>query len=278
MLDGGLLLAARDGLWRFDTRTGARSPHWRRRPTTRTSSASTTASATRRAVSGSARSMSRATPPGQRFVSLSARHADARCADGITTSNGLAWSPDGRTMYWSDTKAHVIYAFDFDALGGTLSGRRVFCQFPVKPAGPTPARLRRPPGRRSGRQLPAITGSRCSRDSACCVCRPAGQLLREIPLPVRCPTMPCFGGYRPEDALHHHRAREPARRRTGAVSRWPDACSRCASRCRACPPICSPERRIGARQGAAADRRCSKNHSARRAPQFRLEKSAGLHV
>jgi len=26
--------------------------------------------------------------------------------DGVTTANGLAWSPDGRTAYWADTAAH----------------------------------------------------------------------------------------------------------------------------------------------------------------------------
>ena len=31
-----------------------------------------------------------------------------------TVSNGLAFSPDGHTLYWSDTKAHRVHAFDLD--------------------------------------------------------------------------------------------------------------------------------------------------------------------
>ena len=58
-----------------------------------------------------------------------------RMADGITVSNGLGWSPDGRTMYWSDTKSHTVHAFDVDAHDGSLSRRRVFASFPVKQAG-----------------------------------------------------------------------------------------------------------------------------------------------
>jgi sugar lactone lactonase YvrE len=36
-------------------------------------------------------------------------------ADGGTIANGLAWSPDQATLYWSDTTAHVIRAWDWDA-------------------------------------------------------------------------------------------------------------------------------------------------------------------
>ena len=191
MLDGGLLLAARDGLWRLDTRTGARTllaqPPYDPR--------------TERFNDG------KCDPQGRFWVGTIYEPRDAaqaalyrfqrdtlsRRADGITTSNGLAWSPDGRTMYWSDTKAHVIYAFDFDALAGALSRRRVFCQFPLKPAGPTlPDYGGRPDGAAvdsAGNYWVAMfEGQRLW-----CL-SPTGQRLLEVPLPVRCPTMPCFGG------------------------------------------------------------------------------------
>ena len=53
-------------------------------------------------------------------------------AGDITVSNGLAWSPDARTMYWADTRAHCVHALDFDVGDGSLSRRRLFAQFPVK--------------------------------------------------------------------------------------------------------------------------------------------------
>ena len=57
---GGLVVASRDGLWRFEPPDGGREP-WARRRTTRHTSASTTASAIRRAASGSGRSTSSGT-------------------------------------------------------------------------------------------------------------------------------------------------------------------------------------------------------------------------
>ncbi|HVM67970.1 MAG TPA: SMP-30/gluconolactonase/LRE family protein [Acidimicrobiales bacterium] len=53
---------------------------------------------------------------------------DGECTlvlDGLTIPNGMGWSPDGTTMYLADSGAGVIYAFDFDAATGGLSGRRV---------------------------------------------------------------------------------------------------------------------------------------------------------
>lgn len=52
-----------------------------------------------------------------------------RMADGYTVTNGPAWSPDGRTMYFNDTVRGEVHAFDFDAAQGTLSGRRVWLAF-----------------------------------------------------------------------------------------------------------------------------------------------------
>jgi sugar lactone lactonase YvrE len=44
--------------------------------------------------------------------------------DGLTISNGLGWSPDGATMYLTDTGPRIIYAFAFDPEQGTISGGR----------------------------------------------------------------------------------------------------------------------------------------------------------
>src|SRR5919112_1707017 len=43
---------------------------------------------------------------------------------GVTISNGLGWSPDGGTMYYADSGAGTLDAFDFDGAGGDLERRR----------------------------------------------------------------------------------------------------------------------------------------------------------
>ena len=48
----------------------------------------------------------------------------------LTISNGLGWSPDGRTMYLADSGPRVVYAFTFDAERGTISNRRVLVEVP----------------------------------------------------------------------------------------------------------------------------------------------------
>jgi sugar lactone lactonase YvrE len=44
--------------------------------------------------------------------------------DGVTVSNGLAWSPDGATVYYVDSATQRIDAFDFDAGGAAFENRR----------------------------------------------------------------------------------------------------------------------------------------------------------
>lgn len=120
--------------------------------------------------------------------------------DGVTTANGLAWSPDGRTAYWADTAVHSVRAFDFDPATGCLSGARLFYQCAPKPAGwawgsATPT-LTPYGGRPDGAAVDAegcywsaqYEGQRLLRLS------PAGEVLADVPTPVPCPTMPCLGG------------------------------------------------------------------------------------
>jgi sugar lactone lactonase YvrE len=48
--------------------------------------------------------------------------------DAVTVSNGLAWSPDGGTVYYNDTPTGRVDRFDYT--GGELVGRRPFATVP----------------------------------------------------------------------------------------------------------------------------------------------------
>jgi sugar lactone lactonase YvrE len=50
----------------------------------------------------------------------------------VTVSNGLDWSPDGRTFYFTDLALSRIDAFDFDLKLGTIANRRTFVEFPLE--------------------------------------------------------------------------------------------------------------------------------------------------
>ena len=190
-LDGRLTLAMRDGLWVFDPVSGQRE----------LLAAPPYDPAKERFNDG------KADPQGRFWVGTIYEPRDPalaalycwtrgqleRVAGGVTVSNGLGWSPDARTLYWSDTKAHTIYALDSDPLDGAVSRQRVFAQFPVKQAGQD---LGSYGGRPDGAAVDSegaywsamFEGQRLLRLS------PSGEVLQEVRLPVRCATMPCFGG------------------------------------------------------------------------------------
>jgi sugar lactone lactonase YvrE len=188
---GALLLAMRDGLFRFDPTGGARSlltpPPYD--------------PAKERFNDGKADAQGRlwvGTIYEPRDPPLASLHRYAggkleRQAGSITVSNGLAFSPDGRTMTWADTKAHRLYAFDLDPTSGALSRQRDFARFAEKPAdGQLDGYGGRPDGAAMDSEghlwVAMFEGARVLRLA------PDGTVSAELKLPVRCPTMPCFGG------------------------------------------------------------------------------------
>ena len=50
--------------------------------------------------------------------------------DGIKISNGLAWSPDYKTMYYIDTPTREVKAFDYDIATGQIANPRVIIHVP----------------------------------------------------------------------------------------------------------------------------------------------------
>ena len=122
--------------------------------------------------------------PSGSFYRVGADGQVARQFGGVIVSNTVAIAPDQRTLYFSDTRRFVTWAFDLDPDDGTLSNRRVFVDHR--------ARNERPDGAcvdREGALWVAIfAGARVDRYSA------EGQRLRSIPLPVTNPTCVCLGG------------------------------------------------------------------------------------
>lgn len=103
---------------------------------------------------------------------------------GLMTSNGAAFSPDGRTFYHADTPTHRIHAYDVDPATGALGGQRLFHEFPEGHGRPDGAAVDA-----EGCYWSALwDGWRIVRLS------PAGELLQTIELPVQRPTMLAFGG------------------------------------------------------------------------------------
>ena len=63
-------------------------------------------------------------PGGGALYRLDPRGRMERVLGGLTISNGLGWSPDGRTMYLVDSGPRVIQAFAFEPGAGTISDGR----------------------------------------------------------------------------------------------------------------------------------------------------------
>ena len=102
----------------------------------------------------------------------------------ITISNGLAWSPDGRTMYHADTPTLTVHAYDYDTATGTPRNRRVFAQW----SGETD----RPDG--GAVDSAGNYWSAFYRGGKVVQISPQGRTLAEFEVPAMCPTMCAFGG------------------------------------------------------------------------------------
>lgn len=50
----------------------------------------------------------------------------------VTIPNGLGWSPDNKTMYFTDSPTSTISQFDYDAETGKISNRRTFVKVEVE--------------------------------------------------------------------------------------------------------------------------------------------------
>jgi sugar lactone lactonase YvrE len=119
------------------------------------------------------------------LYSLSPGGALKTLLTGVRISNGLAWSPDHKTLYYIDTPTRQVAAYDYDLSSGEIANRRIAVSIP--------AEMGWPDGMTSdlnGNLWVALWGG-----AALTIWNPAnGALLEKVDLPAKNVTSCVFGG------------------------------------------------------------------------------------
>jgi sugar lactone lactonase YvrE len=103
---------------------------------------------------------------------------------GFYCSNGMDWSPDGRWMYFVDSRADVVFRYAFDAATGVASGREIFADTTALPGIP------------DGLRVDAAGDIWCAFWDGAHLTRftPEGKVAETVHVPVLRPTSLAFGG------------------------------------------------------------------------------------
>ncbi|MFB6460369.1 SMP-30/gluconolactonase/LRE family protein [Bradyrhizobium tunisiense] len=108
----------------------------------------------------------------------------ARIFEDVIVTNGIAFAPDNRTFYFTDTRRYRTWMFDFDVDDGVIRNRRLFADYSASQERPDGACV----DAAGGLWTAFFSGGRVVRY------RPDGQIDTIIPMPVTNPTCLCFGG------------------------------------------------------------------------------------
>jgi sugar lactone lactonase YvrE len=134
-VDGGLLIATRRGIGRFDPDTTRfdlipeTAPQW---PRNRYNDGKCDRAG--RFWTGTMRL--EGSPGREKLFRFDPARGLACMDDGFTVCNGLGWSPDDRRFYLADTFDRCVYVYDFDLNSGAIENRRVFARWPEAAGAP----------------------------------------------------------------------------------------------------------------------------------------------
>ncbi|MEZ4664674.1 MAG: SMP-30/gluconolactonase/LRE family protein [Caldilineaceae bacterium] len=105
--------------------------------------------------------------------------------ENVGTSNGMGFTLDQRQMYYTDTRAHEIYLYDYEQASGSITHRRVFVHVPDGDG-----------GRPDGMTVDAEGYVWSARWEGGCLVRydPSGKEERRIHFPAKKITSLIFGG------------------------------------------------------------------------------------
>ncbi len=119
-----------------------------------------------------------------RLYRLDAEHRCRLVDEGFVVSNGLAFSPDGRVLYHSDSRRATVWRRRHEPGTGVVGDRELFASIPPEHGRPDGAAV----DVEGCYWSCGVSAGRLNRYS------PEGRLLAWADLPFTHPTMPCFGG------------------------------------------------------------------------------------
>lgn len=105
--------------------------------------------------------------------------------DNITTSNGICWSADNKTMYYIDTPTQVVQAFDYDQSTGVIKNGHVVIDLKEEPGSPDGMAIDE-----DGKLWIALYGGSC----VVCCDPDTGKFINKVNVPAKNVTSCAFGG------------------------------------------------------------------------------------
>lgn len=122
-------------------------------------------------------------PASGALYSVAANGTSQRHLNDICCANGIGWTADATTMFFTDSMRRVIWQYDFDAATGTISNQRDFAQI-VGPAVPDGLAV----------DEDGCVWSALWDGGAIVRFDPQGREIERVALPVLRPTSCAFGG------------------------------------------------------------------------------------
>ncbi len=177
---GGLIAANWDGIAFLDLETASFDPIWTLPPEKQGRFFVNDARCDRQGRFWAGTVVTAFDAPGAALHRVDAQRQVTSQVDGLVASNGLAFSPDSRMMFYADTRFDLIWAFDYDADDGVATNRR------------TLASIRRPDG--AAVDVDGCYWIASEIDGQILRFAPDGRLDRVIYMPVKHTTMCSFGG------------------------------------------------------------------------------------
>ncbi|CAN7436505.1 SMP-30/gluconolactonase/LRE family protein [Phenylobacterium sp. LjRoot219] len=182
---GGAVVAMKDAVWGLDLATGDFAPiaQLEGAPARATFNDGKVDRRGRFAIGLCDSDMSDPQPIGGLY-SLGADQRFRELDRGIHFSNSPCWSPDGATLYFSDSLKNAVYAYDYDLETGAAANRRLFAD--------TTALGGMPDGATTDRD--GLVWMAIFRAGKVVAFRPDGRVEREVAMPVRLAVSVAFGG------------------------------------------------------------------------------------